>query len=89
MAARKTLRLVAQYADVWNSTASSVEELEHKIDVLNQHCAVLHRDPGQIRKTAGLFIDPFDDLDGYLRTVESYARLGVDLINVGSAAGQS
>ena len=84
---KKTLRLVAQYADVWNSTAQAVDELEHKIDVLNRHCETVGRDPADIRKTAGLFRDPFEDLDDYLETVQSYARLGIDLINVGPLPG--
>jgi F420-dependent oxidoreductase-like protein len=84
---KKTLRLVAQYADVWNYTTSTVDELKHKIEVLNQHCADLGRDPREIRKTASLFRDPFQDLDSYLRTAESYAELGIDLINVGPFPG--
>jgi F420-dependent oxidoreductase-like protein len=84
---KKTLRLVARHADVWNSTAPTADELKHKIDVLNQHCAAVGRDPAQIGKTASLFVYPFDDLDGYLRTAESYAKLGIDLINVGPLPG--
>jgi F420-dependent oxidoreductase-like protein len=84
---KKTLRLVAQYADVWNSTAQTVDELEHKIGVLNEHCRVVGRDPSEIRKTAGLFRDPFEDLDDYLKTVQSYSELGIDLINVGPLPG--
>jgi len=84
---KKTLRLVAQYADAWNSTAQTVDELEHKIGVLNEHCRAVGRDPSEIRKTAGLFRDPFEDLDGYLKTVQGYAELGVDLINVGPLPG--
>src|SRR3984893_2430503 len=44
---KKTLRLVAQYADVWNSTTSDAEQLKHKIDVLNRHCETVGRDPGE------------------------------------------
>ncbi|BBY06887.1 LLM class F420-dependent oxidoreductase [Mycobacterium noviomagense] len=84
---KKTLRLVAQYADVWNSTVSDVDELIHKIDVLNRHCGTVGRDPAQIRKTVGLLNDPFADMPAYLRTVERYAELGVDLINVGPLPG--
>jgi F420-dependent oxidoreductase-like protein len=84
---KKTLRLVAQYADVWNSTAQTVDELKHKIEVLNQHCDAVGRDPAEIRKTAGLLGDPFDNLDGYLKTLESYAELGIDLVNVGPLPG--
>jgi F420-dependent oxidoreductase-like protein len=50
---KKTLRLVAQYADIWNSMVGNVDELKHKIDVLNRHCDALGRDPGEIRKTDG------------------------------------
>jgi F420-dependent oxidoreductase-like protein len=86
---KKTLRLVAKYADIWNSMATDAEELRHKIDVLKRHCEVLDRDPGAIRKTAGglLPVDPFEDTDGYLKTVEHYAELGIEMINVGPLPG--
>ena len=75
---KKTLRLVAQYADIWNSTVPEVDGLKHKIDVLNRHCGTVGRDPGEIRKTVGalLVLDPFDDIDGYLKTVQRYAEAG-------------
>jgi F420-dependent oxidoreductase-like protein len=86
---KKTLRLVAQYADVWNSMANDVDEFQHKIEVLNRHCDAVGRDPGEIQKTFGrlLVVDPFEDTDEYLRTVERYAKLGVELINVGPLPG--
>ena len=86
---KKTLRLVAQYADIWNSTATDADELKHKIDVLNRHCVAVGRDPGGIRKTAGglLPVDPFEDTDGYLKTVDRYAELGIQMINVGPLPG--
>jgi F420-dependent oxidoreductase-like protein len=85
---KKTLRLVAQYADIWNSTVPEVDRLQHKIDVLNRHCDTLGRDPGEIRKTVGLLVvDPFEDIDGYLKTAERYAKLGVDMINAGPVPG--
>ena len=84
---KKTLRLVAQYADVWNSTTSDAEQLKHKIDVLNRHCETVGRDPGEIRKTVGVFTDPFEDTDAYLKTVERFAQLGVEMINVGPLPG--
>lgn len=84
---KKTLRLVAQYADIWNSTVTEMDAIEHKIEVLNRHCDAVGRDPGEIRKTVGYFVDPFQDLDGYLRTIEGYAKLGVDLVNAGPFPG--
>src|SRR5277367_4497499 len=85
---KKTLRLVAQYADIWNSTAKGADTIAHKIDVLNRHCDTVGRDPGEIRKTVGLLVvDPFADIDGYLQTAERYAKLGVDMINAGPVPG--
>jgi F420-dependent oxidoreductase-like protein len=83
---KKTLRMVAQYADVWNST-SGVDELPHKLDVLRRHCDDVGRDFSGIRLTAGFFTDPFADLDGYLRSVDQYAALGFDLLNSGPFPG--
>jgi F420-dependent oxidoreductase-like protein len=85
---KKTLRLVAQYADIWNSTVLEVDGLKHKVDVLNRHCDTVGRDPGEIRKTVGLLVvDPFEDIDGYLKTAESYAELGIEMINAGPVPG--
>ena len=62
---------------------------KHKIEVLNRHCDTVGRDPGEIGKTAGglLPIDPFEDTDEYLKTVERYAELGIELINIGPLPG--
>jgi F420-dependent oxidoreductase-like protein len=79
---RKTLRLVAQYADAWNGSFETVEEAAHKIEVLNRHCDALDRDPNQIEKTVMMLVDPLADLDGFLATAEQYAALGFDLIDV-------
>jgi F420-dependent oxidoreductase-like protein len=84
---KKTLRLVAQYADVWNSTDSDPDVLKHKIDVLTRHCDTVGRDAAEIRKTVGLFADPFGDIDGYLKMLERYAELGIETINIGPVPG--
>ena len=84
---KKTLRLVAQYADVWNSTVNDVDALKHKIDVLHRHCDTLGRDPGEIRKTVAYSVNPFEDLDAYLKTTEQYAELGIEMINAGPFPG--
>jgi F420-dependent oxidoreductase-like protein len=84
---KKTLRLVAQYADIWNSTVTEVDALRHKIEVLNRHCEAVGRDAGEIRKTVGYFVNPFEDLDGYFATVEGFAGLGVELVNAGPFPG--
>ena len=84
---KKTLRIVAQYADVWNSTDYELDVVAHKLDVLQRHCDTVGRDIADIQKTVGLFIDPFDDVDKYLKSVEGLAGLGVGLINTGPFPG--
>ena len=46
---RKTLRLVAQYADACNLFSSP--ELAHKLDVLKGHCEAVGRDYAEIERT--------------------------------------
>jgi probable F420-dependent oxidoreductase len=48
-----TLRLVAQYADQWN-TAVSPEQFQHKCTVLDQWCANVGRDPAAIERSVSL-----------------------------------
>jgi F420-dependent oxidoreductase-like protein len=83
---KKTLRMVAQYADVWNAS-STLEELPHKLDVLRRHCDAVGRDFSDIRLTVGYFDDPFTDTDAYLHTLDEYAALGFDTINTGPWPG--
>ena len=48
---RKTLRLVAQYADACNIFGDA-DEVAHKLDVLRGHCDEVGRDPNEIEVTA-------------------------------------
>lgn len=56
---KKTLRVVAKYADWWNDVARPVSVLRHKLDVLRNHCEEVGRDYDSIRKTLsiGTYID--------------------------------
>ncbi|HET9519637.1 MAG TPA: LLM class F420-dependent oxidoreductase [Candidatus Limnocylindrales bacterium] len=47
---RKTLRLVAQYADATNVFGGPTA-IHHKYEVLRQHCAELGRDPDEIERS--------------------------------------
>jgi F420-dependent oxidoreductase-like protein len=47
---RRTLRLVAKYADMSN-WFGPLDELRHKIEVLERHCADIGRDPATILRT--------------------------------------
>ena len=47
---RKTLALVARFADIWNTFAEG-EDYERKSRVLDEHCARAGRDPGTIERS--------------------------------------
>ena len=79
---RKTLKLVAQYGDACNLFATSVEDVQHKLDVLAHHCDDAGRDPATIRKTIIESGDPRSDVDAFLARMEEYARLGVTLVEI-------
>ena len=49
---KKTLRLVAQHADLWHSF-SDLETLQRKSAILDQHCADLGRNPSEIARSVG------------------------------------
>jgi len=75
---KKTLRLVAQYADACNLFNSP--ELEHKLDVLRGHCEDLGRDYDEIEKTVMFALDPGpngDKIDAMLETLQGLAKLGI------------
>ncbi|HTZ08115.1 MAG TPA: LLM class F420-dependent oxidoreductase [Acidimicrobiales bacterium] len=79
---RKTLRLVARYADACNLFTVSVPEVARKLEVLDRHCEAEGRDPGTVERTILAVTDPFEDLDAFLRAMEDYAALGVTTVEL-------
>ena len=79
---RKTLLLVARYADACNLFATSPDDITHKLDVLERHCANEDRDPATIRRTMLAMGNPLDDVDGFLTQMAAYAELGVTKVDV-------
>ncbi|HWI42420.1 MAG TPA: LLM class F420-dependent oxidoreductase [Nocardioides sp.] len=77
---RKTLRLVAQYADACNLfTGEGVPGVRHKLEVLRRHCDEVGRDYDEIRKTILWFGDPVAETDRFVAEAEEYDALGVAL----------
>ena len=56
---KKTLKVVAQYADWWNDVMRPISDLSRKLTILQQHCEAVGRDYNSIRKTLAprFFID--------------------------------
>ncbi|MDI5963926.1 LLM class F420-dependent oxidoreductase [Streptantibioticus silvisoli] len=79
---KKTLLLVARYADACNLFASGPDEVAHKLDVLRGHCEAEGRDYDAIAKTAVYGAPVLDDPDAFLAEAAAYARLGISTLQV-------
>jgi len=81
---RKTLRLVAQYADACNIFGGP-EELAHKLAVLRRHCDAVGRDPAEIEVTAMFRDFPADwSVDDVVGGAEALAAVGVSTLVTGA-----
>jgi F420-dependent oxidoreductase-like protein len=84
---RRTLRLVARYADACNLFPSP--DLPHKLDVLRRHCEAEGRDYDAIEKTCIYRFDVGEDggrVDSLLTQLRWLAGMGVQTV-IGSIAG--
>jgi F420-dependent oxidoreductase-like protein len=79
---KRTLKLVARYADACNVFGSSPDDVAHKLDVLRAHCQDEGRDYDGIAKTVLAMRPPLPDVDGFLAAAEAYAALGVTELEV-------
>jgi F420-dependent oxidoreductase-like protein len=73
---RKTLRLVAQYADACHLNASDLSEARRKLDVLRQHCAEVGRDEREIEKTCGVRMEIAADGSNAQQVIDRCAAAG-------------
>ena len=71
---RKTLRLVAQYADACNIFPGP--DVAHKLEVLRGHCAAKGRDYDSIEKTTTLPGDLSDGPDAFIEQLRPLHELG-------------
>jgi len=85
---KKTLLLVARYADACNLFGSGPEDVAHKLDVLRAHCETEGRDYDSITKTVLAMQPALADVDAFVAGAEAYAKLGVTEIEVMPGSGQ-
>ncbi len=83
---KKTLRMVAQYADACNLFPGP--EVAHKLDVLRGHCEAVGRDYDEIEKTVMFQLDPGEKgekIDSILEGMQAMAALGIQHAHGGLA----
>lgn len=79
---KKTLRLVAKYAQACNLFAGG--DLEHKLDVLRAHCEHEGRDYNEIEKTVMRPLDPGESgegVDALIADLQQLAALGISEVH--------
>ncbi len=78
-----TLRVVAQYANIWNFAGGSVDTFRHKNEVLKGHCAAIGRDPSDIERSIQMIVnyDNFaktrDDMRPYIEAGATHIILNL------------
>jgi F420-dependent oxidoreductase-like protein len=77
---RRTLRLVAQYADACNlfDIPDGGRTIRHKLAVLAQHCAEVGRPYEEIEKTLSTRLDAGETSDAFARRCVAAAALGIE-----------
>ncbi len=70
-----TLRVVAQYADVWNFAGGSVEQFNHKVEILREHCDKVGRDPAEIELSVQFPVN-YDDFSETTTNVQRFVDAG-------------
>lgn len=68
-----TLKITARYADEWN-VWGTVDTLESKMKILDQHCSDVGRDPAAIQRSAVALLFLSDDQDFTRRMRETIER---------------
>jgi probable F420-dependent oxidoreductase len=76
---RKTLRLVAEYGDIWHGFTNT-ETYPIKAEVLDRHCADVDRNPATVERSSGV---EGRDAATIVANAEALAGLGVTLLTVG------
>jgi F420-dependent oxidoreductase-like protein len=87
---RKTLRVIARHADVWNAPGGEPDEVARLAGVLDRHCADIGRDPAEIRRSVQI---RYTGDDALLRSagefVERNVRDLIVIVSPGQAPAQA
>jgi F420-dependent oxidoreductase-like protein len=78
----KMLRIVAEYADRWNSHGT-VDELRERNAILDEHCAAIGRDPQSIIRSlygwaALMPADPWESEQSFIDVIGRYREAGIN-----------
>jgi alkanesulfonate monooxygenase SsuD/methylene tetrahydromethanopterin reductase-like flavin-dependent oxidoreductase (luciferase family) len=77
---RRTLRLVARYADACNlfDIPDGGKTIRHKLDVLQRHCEAVGRPYEEIEKTVSTRLNPGEPAERFAERCAALAALGIE-----------
>jgi len=80
MGERKTLRLVAKYADACNlfDIPDEGKTIKHKLEILARHCHAVGRPYEQIEKTVSTRLNPDESPEAFAKRCAALAALGIE-----------
>jgi len=71
-----TLKIVAEYADIWNFAGGPVDTFKRKVDVLRQHCETVGRNFDEIELSTQLVVN-YNNLDETIELTQQFVDAGV------------
>lgn len=82
---KKTLKLVAKYADACHIIAPNAADARHKLDVLRTHCEAVGRDEREIEKV-GSFRPTINqdgsNIDEIIASIEELGEVGMEMLTL-------
>jgi len=78
----RMLRIVARYADTWNSHGTP-DEIRSRNAILDEACAEIGRDPAEVTRSLYYWVprsadDPWSSTDAFLDVVGRYREVGIE-----------
>ena len=78
-----TLRVVAKHAAIYNAPGGSPEEIRHKNNVLDEHCAAIGSDSSEIRRSWQFYMKSPEEVSGVRQRIEPFLAVGIDHVCIG------
>lgn len=83
----RMLKLLARYADAWNSGGGSLEDVQAKLDKLDAACEEAGRDPKTVTRTLGHSLEVENGalvigVDDHVEKINAYKDMGIDHVMI-------
>jgi len=77
---KRTLRAVARWAQMWDALRADADEWQELSEILDEHCAAVGRDPGEITRSVHISYGKDDDVAQLADEAAARLYAGVDVV---------